>query len=661
MTCPVPLPLAVSASDAVVMIGVASVQLAIVAALAWVVTTALPDRFARLRHAVWLVVLAKCLLPPIGPAAPWSPLRLLPSIASLDSVAAVPVEADASPPADPRDTMTPPRLGGRQPTVEPSERLASPATIALIVWFVGVVLVYGVSLWRSRRLLAQIAATGTPIDEGPAAIALEEARERLGIETEIDLVAVPGSSTPFVTGLRQPTIVLPQSVLDSLSPASLRLVVWHEATHIAKRDLWTGLLATAAVGLFWFHPAAWLAAARVRSEREAVCDQTVIATCGCQPSDYGDTFLGVLRAARAQSLSGPALAAPIGVFERHSNLRARLETIMTYRPEPTRRGITLATAAAFALVAIPLGSPQAADAKTGPPQIVSIHPEPGSDAVDPALDAISVTFDRPMDTAGYSWTGGGKTFPPQPDGQTAIWSDDGRTCRLPVALKPNAAYRVGINSKSFTNFRSADGVPVQPRQIAFETAESTEAAIQARQDRDGATIILDDDFLPSDGSVPEGWSQRTAPGVELAFETKDGNDGYFRLTRTNDRFFPIASWKRRVERTGDAEYVQFVAQVAAKKARKGVLDVLFLDADGEWIKHQWVHYIGEKESGDQPADFDFQLVGGVAKIPEGTVSMEFSVQIYGKGELLVDGVLATYVTAEQVEHAMKKAKVETAE
>ncbi|MEZ6148278.1 MAG: hypothetical protein R3B91_23165 [Planctomycetaceae bacterium] len=35
------------------------------------------------------------------------------------------------------------------------------------------------------------------------------------------------------------------------------------------------------------------------------------------------------------------------------------------------------------------------------------------------------------------------------------------------------------------------------------------------------------------------------------------------------------------------------AQVKASKAAKAVLDVLFLDDKGEWIKHEWAAFIGQ--------------------------------------------------------------------
>jgi len=107
------------------------------------------------------------------------------------------------------------------------------------------------------------------------------------------------------------------------------------------------------------------------------------------------------------------------------------------------------------------------------PQIVETSPRVGADDVDPATSEIVVKFDEDMDKRGYSWTGGGPDYPPMSDGKKSIWRD-ARTCVLPVKLEAGHYYRVGINSASFRNFRSAAGEPVDPSAIYFVTKGATE-------------------------------------------------------------------------------------------------------------------------------------------------------------------------------------------
>jgi hypothetical protein len=88
--------------------------------------------------------------------------------------------------------------------------------------------------------------------------------------------------------------------------------------------------------------------------------------------------------------------------------------------------------------------------------------------VDPRRKEIRVTFSIPMGK-GYSWTGGGPHYPTTPKGMKPQWSADGNTCILPVRLKPEWSYELGLNSPSFKNFQSAAGVPLTPVIYRFST------------------------------------------------------------------------------------------------------------------------------------------------------------------------------------------------
>ena len=107
------------------------------------------------------------------------------------------------------------------------------------------------------------------------------------------------------------------------------------------------------------------------------------------------------------------------------------------------------------------------------PRIMKMVPENGATDVSPALTKIQVIFDQPM-AGGFSWTGGGEQFPTIPNGKKPSWSDDRKTCTLPVKLKPNWKYRFGLNSRSFKNFASVDGIPLEPVVYEFQTSPANE-------------------------------------------------------------------------------------------------------------------------------------------------------------------------------------------
>ncbi len=111
---------------------------------------------------------------------------------------------------------------------------------------------------------------------------------------------------------------------------------------------------------------------------------------------------------------------------------------------------------------------KAVESRVRVPQITKMVPENGESAVDPQTKVLRVTFNVPMGE-GMSWTGGGEAFPAPRDGEEAKWSSDGKTCLLPVTLKPSHEYQLGINSLSHINFQSKWGVPAEPVVYRFKT------------------------------------------------------------------------------------------------------------------------------------------------------------------------------------------------
>lgn len=102
------------------------------------------------------------------------------------------------------------------------------------------------------------------------------------------------------------------------------------------------------------------------------------------------------------------------------------------------------------------------------PQVVKFEPPNGAADVSPDIKELRVTFDIPMG-GGFSWCGGGPTYPDSPDGQGPRWTEDQKTCVLPVSLKPGHSYEIGINCPCCKNFQSAAGIPIEPLTYTFST------------------------------------------------------------------------------------------------------------------------------------------------------------------------------------------------
>ncbi len=106
------------------------------------------------------------------------------------------------------------------------------------------------------------------------------------------------------------------------------------------------------------------------------------------------------------------------------------------------------------------------------PNVTGTNPQAYANDVTPSLEKITVTFDDVMKDNSWSWTGGGDTYP-KTTGQPS-YDPNRTTCSLPVNLEPGKVYWVGINSRIYRNFKSAEhGAPARRYVILFATTDSS--------------------------------------------------------------------------------------------------------------------------------------------------------------------------------------------
>ena len=100
------------------------------------------------------------------------------------------------------------------------------------------------------------------------------------------------------------------------------------------------------------------------------------------------------------------------------------------------------------------------------PQIVATSPAAG-DVISAGELTLSVTFDRPMRSGGYSFVAPDPDAFPDCDGNV-VQSADKRTFSMKCEVEGGRGYRVGFNGVRFHNFVSEEtGTPADPREIEF--------------------------------------------------------------------------------------------------------------------------------------------------------------------------------------------------
>ncbi len=153
----------------------------------------------------------------------------------------------------------------------------------------------------------------------------------------------------------------------------------------------THIVGQCAVALFWFHPLAWLAAARMRLERERACDDLVLGS-GARPSRYAGDLLDLV-----QTLNGPtAPAAAALAMARRTEIEGRLLSILDAAvrrgPLGARRIAGALVVAAFSVVTIaavrPVGTPTVDPAVVVLPAVSALAETPQATTARPVVRAV---------------------------------------------------------------------------------------------------------------------------------------------------------------------------------------------------------------------------------------------------------------------------------
>jgi RNA polymerase sigma-70 factor (ECF subfamily) len=110
------------------------------------------------------------------------------------------------------------------------------------------------------------------------------------------------------------------------------------------------------------------------------------------------------------------------------------------------------------------------DWRTDRPVVVATFPETGATDVDPSISEIRVTFSKGMTDRSWSWVRSSEHDFPEGAGEI-YYLNDGKTCVMPVKLRPGTKYVVWFNTANYQNFKDREGRPAEPYLLTFTTRQ----------------------------------------------------------------------------------------------------------------------------------------------------------------------------------------------
>ena len=283
---------------------------------------------AKTRCWLWLA-LAAFLLLPVDFSVKNAPVQAAPpkdytlfvgtdktAIQSTDNLFGDMAEKSGQSPAQVRDTII------QRPVTNPEQKTTRYIPVTTILFYgylagaAAFLLYQGISYALFRRTVRRWKRDVSRADY--AAMLSDTARD-LGVSAP-EMIVCEAISTPAVTGLLRPRLLLPHERYDV---QELRYILRHELCHLKRRDMLLKLVLLAANAMHWFNPVVYLMLRQADEDIELACDSA--ATDGLELPERAAYSRTLLAAVQSSVRALPATTCFGGTVER---LKRRITNVL---------------------------------------------------------------------------------------------------------------------------------------------------------------------------------------------------------------------------------------------------------------------------------------------------------------------------------------------
>lgn len=238
------------------------------------------------------------------------------TIQSTDNLFGDMAEKSGQSPAQVRDTII------QRPVTNPEQKTTRYIPVTTILFYgylagaAAFLLYQGVSYALFRRTVRRWKRDVSRADY--AAMLSDTARD-LGVSAP-EMIVCEAISTPAVTGLLRPRLLLPHERYDV---QELRYILRHELCHLKRRDMLLKLVLLAANAMHWFNPVVYLMLRQADEDIELACDSA--ATDGLELPERAAYSRTLLAAVQSSVRALPATTCFGGTVER---LKRRITNVL---------------------------------------------------------------------------------------------------------------------------------------------------------------------------------------------------------------------------------------------------------------------------------------------------------------------------------------------
>ncbi len=197
----------------------------------------------------------------------------------------------------------------------------------------------GLATALSFYRLHKIVRSSTPVSDPDIVKIARHCSEALSLRSVPRILLTSDDLGVLTFGIWSPVVLVSRQTLACCSPSELRMVLFHEFSHVRRRDIRLGLAPQLTQVLFWFHPLAWLASREFCLAREAACDEQTLVALRSPAEVYARLLLKLgARHSPWIPLCAPGVSSHFRLLHRRISM---LQHVTEGSPRRVRRGIIL--------------------------------------------------------------------------------------------------------------------------------------------------------------------------------------------------------------------------------------------------------------------------------------------------------------------------------
>ena len=193
---------------------------------------------------------------------------------------------------------------------------------AIVIWLAGAIFVFSKYMIEYAKFCKYLKRWSMPVEDEETIRIFKLTKLKLDIENkDIGLIRSKYVSTPMLTGLIRPVVVIPEKEIEK---TDMKLIIEHELTHYKHKDLYVNLLSILVLCFHWFNPIVYYCIPAIQGDGELYCDETVLKNKNMNyRKTYGKMIINMI-----PTISSKQVALSTCFYSKKLSVKRRLINIM---------------------------------------------------------------------------------------------------------------------------------------------------------------------------------------------------------------------------------------------------------------------------------------------------------------------------------------------